>query len=222
MLCRLLDGHARTSTELAALAGVSPSTASLHLARLKEEGLVDTLAQGKHRYHSLAGAEVARALEALMVVAGLPREPFRPSTPPRLRAARSCYDHMAGEVAVSLHDAFERRRWLAPLPEGAAYDLTAKGEAAFGDLGVDVAAARARRRRFAFPCVDWSERRPHLGGALGASLLDLALRRGWVVRDLDSRVLSVTRVGRREMRDRFGVRPPRPAENPRENGPGKP
>jgi len=206
MLCCLLDGRARTSTELAVVADVSPSTASVHLARLKGQQLVQALAQGKHRYYRLEGTQVAKALEALMVLAGGPRERFVPSTPSRLRAARTCYDHMAGEIAVSLHDGLKRLRWLSPgSAAGNAYDLTRYGATELEALGIDIGATRALRRRFAYACVDWSERRPHIGGALGAALLNLALRRNWVVRDLDSRILSVTRAGRREMQTRFGV-----------------
>jgi DNA-binding transcriptional ArsR family regulator len=206
MLCCLLDGRARTSTELAVVADVSPSTASAHLARLKDQQLVKALAQGKHRYYSLEGAKVAEALEALMVVAGGPREGFVPNTPSRLRAARTCYDHMAGGVAVSLHDRLKQQRWLSPsAAAGNAYDLTENGATELEALGIDIGAIRAMRRRFAYACVDWSERRPHIGGALGAAVLNLALRRNWVVRDLDSRILSVTRLGRREMQARFGV-----------------
>jgi DNA-binding transcriptional ArsR family regulator len=206
MLCSLMDGHARTSTELATVAEVSPSTASAHLARLKEQHLVNVQAQGKHRYYSIAGASVASALEALMVVAGGSRERFVPNTPSRLRAARTCYDHMAGAVAVSLHDRFKERGWLkdSPASDGA-YDLTAIGAKAIESLGIDVDTVRALRRRFACSCLDWSERRPHLAGALGAALLNVLLNRKWVARDLDSRALSVTRVGVREMSTRFGV-----------------
>jgi DNA-binding transcriptional ArsR family regulator len=206
MLCCLLDGHARTSTELAVVAGVSPSTASVHLARLKEQQLVKALSQGKHRYYSLEGADVAKALEALMVVAGGPREHFVPNTPSHLRAARTCYDHMAGAVAVSLHDRFKQLRWLSVSAAASdAYDLTRRGAAELEALGIDIIATRALRRRFAYACIDWSERRPHIGGALGAALRKLALGRNWIVEDLDSRILSVTRVGRREMQARFGV-----------------
>src|SRR5215469_3480210 len=113
MLYCLMDGHARTSTELAIVAEVSPSTASVHLARLKERRLVKVLRQGKHRYYSLDGESVARALEALTVVAGGPRPKFTPATPPYLRSARTCYDHMAGHLAVSLRDRFEKLNWLA-------------------------------------------------------------------------------------------------------------
>jgi DNA-binding transcriptional ArsR family regulator len=207
MLYCLIDGHARTSTELAIVAGVSPSTASVHLARLKGLGLVKVLAQGKHRYYSLDGESVAAALEALMVVAGGAGTRFVPNTPSRLRAARTCYDHMAGEVAVSLHDRFKELRWIS---RGGSndntYDVTTPGVQALATLGIDVETLRGLRRRFAYACVDWSERKPHIGGALGAALLRVALKRKWVVQDLDSRALSVTRSGARELRARFGLR----------------
>lgn len=212
MLCALLDGRARTSTELAAIAGIGAPTASLHLARLGDARLIRTVAQGKHRYHRLASAEVACALEALMVVAGEPRDRFVPRTPTALRHARSCYDHMAGAVAVAIHDALTRRRWLSPAGEGDGYDLTRDGAAALESLGVDLSAVRGRRRRFAYPCLDWSERRPHVGGALGAAILAAALARGWVAREPGSRALSVTRSGQREMFARFGAAEPRSAE----------
>ena len=197
----LMDGHARTSTELAIVAGVSPSTASAHLNRLVTEHLVKVFVQGKHRYHSLEGPDVAGALEALSVLAGTPRPRFVPRTPSRLRAARTCYDHMAGSVGVSLHDRLQAQGWLS-----AGYDLTASGAKTFVALGIDVEAARALRRRLACACLDWSERRPHVGGALGAALLETALKRKWVVQDLDSRALEVTSFGRREMLARFGLR----------------
>ncbi|HEX8601989.1 MAG TPA: helix-turn-helix domain-containing protein [Pseudoduganella sp.] len=203
MLCSLLDGHARTSTELSVVAGVSPSTASAHLARLQEDGLLRQLAQGRHRYHSLAGGEVAAALEALLVVAGVRRTPFVPATPDRLREARTCYDHMAGAVAVMLNGHFVAAGWL--VEAGGDYALSAEGEQRFGELGIDIAALRGQRRRFACPCLDWSERRPHLAGALGAALLRLALQKGWVEQDLDSRALAVPPVGRRRMLAAMGI-----------------
>src|SRR5215475_1780501 len=116
MLYALLDGHARTSTELALVAEVSPSTASVHLAHLKQRGLVRVLAQGKHRYYSLEGTHTAAALEALMVVAVGPGNRFVPNTPVRLRAARTCYDHIAGKVGVALHDRLKELGWLADAP----------------------------------------------------------------------------------------------------------
>jgi DNA-binding transcriptional ArsR family regulator len=209
MLYCLVDGRARTSTELAMIADVTPSTASVHLQRLKNERLVAVLAQGKHRYYSLEGANVAAALEALSVLAGGARNAFVPNTPNRLRAARTCYDHIAGRLGVALHDRIAAMGWLS----GAAgsdggYELTRRGTKALEAVGMDVEATRTLRRRFAYPCVDWSERRPHIGGALGAALLELALKRKWVNRELDSRALTVTKAGQREMRIRFGLSDP--------------
>lgn len=208
MLYCLVDGRARTSTELAMVAEVTPSTASVHLQRLKERRLVKVFAQGKHRYYSLYGATVAAVLEALSVVAGGgARSAFVPSTPSRLRAARICYDHIAGTLGVSLHDRFTALGWLAASSKDGdnAYDLTPSGTKAFEALGMDVESTRALRRRFAFACVDWSERRPHVGGAFGAAFLKLALKRKWVAQELDSRALRVTGVGLREMLARLGV-----------------
>lgn len=206
MLSCLVDGRARTSTDLAVIAGVSPSTASVHLQRLKTQRLVKMIAQGKHRYYSLAGASVAAALEALNVLAGRDRKAFVPNTPHRLRAARTCYDHIAGTLGVSLHDRFRALRWLsAGENDDHTYELTREGAKALASLGMDIEATRNLRRRFAYACVDWSERRPHLGGAVGAALLKVALKRKWVTQDLDSRILSVTAFGRREMLSRFGL-----------------
>jgi DNA-binding transcriptional ArsR family regulator len=207
MLYCLLDGHARTGTELATVAEVSPSTASVHLNRLKTDRLVNVLVQGKHRYYSLRGIEVASALEALSVLAGGSREKFVPNTPDYLRAARTCYDHIAGTLGVLLHDRMKALGWLLACCNGRddAYDLSPIGVKGFEALGIDVAATRALRRRFAFACLDWSERRSHLGGAIGAALLNLALRRNWVMQEPASRALSVTRHGKREMLARLGV-----------------
>lgn len=207
MLYCLMDGRARTSTELAIVAEVALSTASAHLARLREERLVKALSQGKHRYYSLDGPDVARALEGLSVLAGGRRLAFAPSTPPALRAARTCYDHMGGALAVSLNDRLRAKGWLIEdaSGEGAAYEATAEGVRALQDLGVDLEAARGARRRFAFGCLDWSERRPHVGGALGAALLEVALKRRWVLRELDSRALEITPHGQAELRNRFGI-----------------
>jgi DNA-binding transcriptional ArsR family regulator len=203
----LMDGHARTSTELAVVAQVSPSTASVHLSRLKTADLVKVLVQGKHHYYSLDGPDVAHVLEGLSVLAGFHRERFVPSTPRRLCAARTCYDHMAGTVAVSLHDRFKVLGWLSTssMESDNAYDLTQTGTKAFEALGIDLEATRTLRRRFACACLDWSERRPHIGGALGAAILKLALKRRWVRQDLDSRALSITSLGRREMQASFGL-----------------
>ena len=205
MLFCLMDGHARTSTELAIVADVATSTASAHLNRLKAEHLVRVITQGKHRFYSLDGPKVARVLEGLSVLVDQPRQKFTPNTPTRLRAARVCYDHMAGHLGVLLHDRFNQLKWISHTSNSDSYDLTAEGVKSLDALGIDVEEIRKLRRRFAYACLDWSERRPHIGGALGAALLKIAINRKWVAQDLDNRAIRVTNAGRREMLARFGV-----------------
>ena len=207
MLLCLVDGLARTSTELAVIGEVRPPTASAHLSRLRAENLVKVQVLGRHRYYRLAGPNVARILEQLSVLAGAGRTNFQPKIPVRLRAARTCYDHMAGAVAVLLHDRFVASRWIQRVAHksGCEYELTAPGASLLHALGIDIEATRALRRRFAYGCLDWSEQRPHIGGALGAALLSLMLKKRYVSRDLDSRALSLTALGRREMQNRFGM-----------------
>ncbi|WP_416769020.1 ArsR/SmtB family transcription factor [Pseudomonas sp. RHF3.3-3] len=203
MLCSLLDGHARTATELAAVADIGASSASGHFLRLREQGLVEMLVQGRHRYYRLANSQVARALEALLAISARDVVPFQSATPSTLRQARTCYDHIAGEVAVRLHDALLRGNWIEAA--GRDYRLTAQGTSALVRLGIDVEAVSRQRRRLAYPCLDWSERSPHIGGALGAALLELLLKRGWVSRHLDSRALSLTSKGAKGLDKAFGM-----------------
>jgi DNA-binding transcriptional ArsR family regulator len=203
MLYCLMDNRARTSTELAAVADVSPSTASAHLNRLMAARLIRVQVQGKHRYYTLEGPLVARVLEGLSVLAGTSQRRFIPNTPSRLRAARTCYDHLAGTLGVMLRDRLEVSGCLAASAGG--YDLTPKGARDLAGLGIDLEGIGRSRRRFAYGCLDWSERRPHIGGVLGAAILQLLLRRKWVTQDLDSRALQVTSAGRREMQKHFGL-----------------
>ena len=208
ILCCLMDGRARTSTELAVVADVSPSTASAHLSKLTQADLVRVHPQGKHRYYSLKDMRVAEMLEGMMVLSRDRASPFMPSTPRRRRAARTCYDHMAGALAVALHDRMLAMRWIAADVAHDGYTLTEKGQRELERLGVDVEAARHARRRFVCPCMDWSERRPHLGGSIGAALLSAALHRGWVVRELDSRCLQLTQAGGALFGERLRVQVP--------------
>lgn len=204
MLCCLMDGHARTATELGVVAQVSPSTTSVHLSKLKDSQLVEVVAQGKHRYFRLSGPGVAHALEALLVVAGSLQRPFVPNTPRRLRTARTCYDHLAGTLAVALHDQMVQQDWLQP-SQSTGYTLSEEGEAQLVKLGIDLCAVRLQRRRFACTCMDWSERKSHIGGALGAALLKLSLARDWLRTDMDSRAVTLTPSGRRAFQANFGV-----------------
>ena len=207
ILYSLIDGRARTATELAVIAEVSPSTTSAHLKRLGQQNLITGIAQGKHRYYRLISAEVADALEALNLIASTSRNEFVPNTPSGLRVARTCYDHIAGKLGVLLYDTFIASGWFAlgPVRNGSACELTASGQKELRALGIDLEEARRTRRRFAYECLDWSERRPHLGGALAASFLSLLLKKNWVEKKLDSRVLTITEYGRRELSKRFGI-----------------
>jgi DNA-binding transcriptional ArsR family regulator len=207
MLYCLVDNRARTSTELAVVADVSPSTASAHLSRLAAQRLVKVAVQGRHRYYRLNGAQVAHVLECLSVVAGASRSRFVPNTPNSLRAGRTCYDHIAGTLGVALHDRLFEMEWLKSKSTRAkTYEITSKGASALEEMGVDLEAVRAERRKLAFGCLDWSERRFHLGGALGAEFLRIALKRRWVIRQLDGRALEPTGSGRRELLMQFGLR----------------
>jgi DNA-binding transcriptional ArsR family regulator len=206
MLICLLDGRARTSTELAVIAEVAPPTASAHLNRLKTENLVAVHAQGKHRYYALKSAQVARALEGISVLAGAPRAGFQPSTPVPYRLARSCYDHMAGRIAVQMLERFRSLRWLRASCAGSnALELMQEGAAGLAALGVDLDTAGAARRKFAYGCLDWSERRMHLAGALGSALLKMLVDRRWVALELNSRALRITSRGRRELHQRLQI-----------------
>lgn len=210
MLLALLDGRALAAGELARAAGVTPATASRHLALLVEAGLLRPQVQGRHRYHRLATPQVAHALEALLQAAATPARAPRtgPRTGPHdeaLRLARGCYDHLAGRLAVAMAAHLVEAGALA-LDDDSAQPLPALPErlAALG-LARDVLAAPARRVACR-PCLDWSERRPHLAGRLGALLCQHCLAQGWLRRRPDSRALQVTPRGAVALRDWLGLR----------------
>jgi DNA-binding transcriptional ArsR family regulator len=205
ILISLLDGRARTASELAFVAGVSPQTASGHLARLVDTGLVTVARQGRHRYHRLAGPETARAMEALAVLAATPTRRHRiPGPRDRLlREGRTCYDHFAGRLGVAIADALLAAG--AIIESGEHFAITTEGERRLALLEVDVPALRRDSRPLCRCCIDWSERRPHLAGAVGAHLTANALRLGWVLRLGDTRGVSVTPTGRRIFRDAIGL-----------------
>ena len=198
-----MDGRALTATELAFHAGVTPQTASSHLAKLLDARLLAVVQQGRHRYYKLAGPTVADALEPLTgLVANRPLPQRSPSKElKRLRDARLCYDHLAGGLGVAVTDALLARAAL--IPQGRDFRVTPTGEALLAELGVDLAAVRAKRRVFARQCLDWSERRPHLGGALGAALAERFLKQGWIARERQGRRVWITRKGAPEIAARF-------------------
>jgi DNA-binding transcriptional ArsR family regulator len=205
MLEALLDGGARPASDLAAAARTTASNASAHLAKLVDAGLLDVEPQGRHRYFRLASPRVAAALEALAEIA--PARPVRSlreaTLTDALARARSCYDHLAGKLGVALTDALVAEGVLAERADG--YDVTPRGVERLHHFGIDADALRRRRRAFARRCLDWSERRHHVGGAVGAALLDRLLELEWVARRPNTRALEVTPVGAARLRSQFGV-----------------
>ncbi len=206
MLTALMSGKALTATELAHEAGVMPQTASTHLAKLEAGGLIVTEKQGRHRYFQLSGGDVADVLEGLMGLAARTGH-LRTRTGPRdpaLRHARVCYDHLAGELGVGLYDGLHRQGYLAAKDEGVV--LTPKGGRALNAFGIDVTGLQDQRRAVCKNCLDWSARRPHLAGSLGAALLDRFFALKWARREKDSRVVTFSPPGERELRERFAIR----------------
>jgi len=205
ILCALLGGRALTATELAFAAGVSPQTTSGHLGKLLAARLLVLMRQGRHRYYRLSGPHVAQMLESIMNVAltGPPRFQPRSKQDERLRHARTCYDHIAGALGVALLDRLSECGFVILGEE--AGEVTPDGAEFLSKLGVDLTAARAKRRIFCRPCVDWTERRPHIGGALGAALADRCFELKWIERVRDSRALTITPAGRRGLLETFAL-----------------
>ena len=214
MLHALMDGRALTATELARVASVTPQTASTHLARLTVAGLLAVEKQGRHRYHRLASPAVAQMMESIMLVASRSEPPRRKLTVgPRdaaLRDARTCYDHLAGRLGVALADALVAGGQVELANDGGL--MTDTGMELLRELGIDVdptdPRGGLRGRVLCRPCLDWSERRPHLAGAVGAALCSLSFTNGWIRRIEGTRAVSITPKGQRSFRDLFGVRPP--------------
>jgi DNA-binding transcriptional ArsR family regulator len=209
ILRSLIDGSMRPAGELAWTANISAQSASAHLTKLVDGGLLVAEAQGRHRYFRLANAQVADAIEAFASLSaavrpGAPRSvlPSKAATI-RFLNARTCYDHLAGEMAVRVCEAMVKARWLAR--DGRDFRVTRLGERKLGALNVDLGAARRSRRVLARACVDLTQRRPHVGGALGAALLDLYVKRGWILRARRSRVVTITPRGQDGFRRAFGM-----------------
>jgi DNA-binding transcriptional ArsR family regulator len=211
MLQLLMDGRAHTASELALTAGITAQTASGHLARLLEADLLAARAQGRNRFYRLASTEVAHAIESLMALAGTRAEPASKSAAwrrdPDLRYCRTCYDHLAGQVGIAVTDSLTQHGHLEPRgPRD--WKLTDTGELFCQRLGVDLAGARkAGSRHFARQCLDWSERRPHISGALGAAIADTFFKKGWAERLRRGRTVRLTESGRRALSRDFGAAP---------------
>ncbi|GGF69649.1 putative HTH-type transcriptional regulator YdfF [Paenibacillus albidus] len=195
MLTALMDGRHHPAGDLAYMAGVKPQTASFHLQKMAEAGVVSMHKQGRHRYYSIASPEIAQVLELLLTISPpMEIKSFRQSVQDQaMRSARTCYDHLAGAFGVQLTAALLQQGWIAE--NDSTYTVTEQGTGALEDFGIDLSQARRKRRAFAPRCLDWSERRYHLAGALGAAVLDNLLERGWVTRQPQTRAVKVTPAG---------------------------
>ncbi len=212
MLHALIDRRALTASELARVAGVTPQTASGHLAKMAAAGLLQVEKQGRHRYHRLATPAVPQMIESIMQVAsGVEAMRPAPATGPRdaaLRAARTCYDHLAGQLGVALADALVAGGYVELAHDAGL--VTGNGMALFERLDMDVASLMPRggksTRMLCRPCLDWSERRPHLAGAIGAALCARSFDEGWIRRIAGTRAVTLTPKGQRFYRDTLGMR----------------
>lgn len=197
VLWTLLDGRAYTATELAMAAEASPQNISMHLHKLLQADLLRVESQGRHRYYRFASKEVAYAVEALANL--IPEKKQTADTP--IKYCRTCYDHLAGKIGVSIADSLLRQKLITD-----EFGLTKKGEKWMQQvMGIDVALLKAQRRTFSRPCLDWSERRYHLAGAVGAALLDKMLADDWVRRTKHSRAIVITATGRELLGKHFSV-----------------
>ena len=208
MLSALLDGRALTAGELAYAARVTPQTASTHLAKLTEAGLLSPMREGRHRYFRLASPKVVEMLDGIVGVALANRPRHRPLSRQarELSAARICYDHLAGRLAVELTDFFSAQEYLVIAEEGA--EVTEAGARFLTAFGIDLARLSSARRRFCRLCLDWTERRPHLAGALGAALTKRCFDLAWTERMKHSRAVIITETGKRGFLETFGIRVP--------------
>ncbi|ANA35168.1 hypothetical protein R82526_02496 [Ralstonia mannitolilytica] len=206
MLTALLDGRALPAGELAHAAGITAQTASTHLAKLVEGGLLAVETEGRHKYFRLAGAHVAQALEHLAAIT--PAAAVRRATPsPKARElgfCRCCYDHLAGQVGVAVTQALQSHGYLVPMPDKQ-YEVTPAGVVWFGEVGLNVRDIRPTRRGLARQCLDWTERAHHLAGPLGVQFLRRLCDAGWMLRARQSRAVLVTPKGWQELHRRLGI-----------------
>jgi DNA-binding transcriptional ArsR family regulator len=194
ILCALLDGRALTASELAYAAHITPQTASGHLGKLSAARMIVPAQQGRHRYFRLAGPHIGAMLESISAVAAIAPPRLRPiRIDDTMRNARMCYDHLAGRLGVMLADALSEQQHIEFSEDGGL--VTPSGEAFFAKFGIDLSNARKNRRVFCRPCVDWSERRPHLAGAVGAALASRLMDLDWIKRKRDTRAIAITPIG---------------------------
>ena len=208
MLSALLDGRALTASELAFAARVTPQTASAHLAKLVEAGLLSVIREGRHRYFRLASPKIAEMLDGIVAVALENRPRYRPLSRQarEYREARICYDHLAGRLSVGLTDFFAANEYILIGDEAA--EVTPAGTRFLAKFGIDLAVPSSTRRHFCRLCLDWTERRPHIAGAIGAALTRRCFGLGWTERMKHSSAVIVTASGKRGFLDTFGIEVP--------------
>jgi DNA-binding transcriptional ArsR family regulator len=213
MLSALLDGRALTASELAFAARVTPQTASMHLAKLTEAGLLSPIKDGRHRYFRLASPKIVEMLDGIVAVALENRPRFRPLSrqAQELSAARICYDHLAGRLSVDLADFLSTHEYIVPGDEAA--EITEAGTRFLTEFGIDLAALGSTRRHFCRLCLDWTERRPHIAGAVGAALTKRCFDLGWTERMKYSRAVIVTASGKRGFLETFRIGAPEKTGN---------
>ena len=207
MLSALLDGRALTASELAFAARVTPQTASTHLAKLTEAGLLLPIREGRHRYFRLASPKVVGMLDGIVAVALENRPRYRPLSrqAQELSAARMCYDHLAGRLSVDLTDFLTTHEYIVIGEDAEAAVITQAGTRFLTEFGIDLSALSSTRRHFCRLCLDWTERRPHIAGAVGAALTTRCFDLGWTERMKHSRAVSVTASGKRGFLKTFGI-----------------
>jgi len=208
MLSALVDGRQLTASELASAARVTPQTASAHLAKLTEAGVLSVVRSGRHRSFRLASPAVVEMIEGIVAVALQKRPRYRPLSDRAraLSAARICYDHLAGRLSIDLTDAFVTRNYIV-LGDDVA-EITPAGTRFFTEFGSEVRTRRSTRRRFCRLCLDWTERRPHMAGAVGAAITTRFFDLGWMERTKENHAVVVTPVGQRGFRKTFGIQTP--------------
>ncbi|MBO8156955.1 MAG: helix-turn-helix transcriptional regulator [Bacillaceae bacterium] len=206
ILLALLDGTYRPASELAYMAGITPQTASFHLKKMLDVNVVTMQKQGRHHYYAIKNYEVAKVLESLLALAPQPeiKSLNHSEENKAIRSARTCYDHLAGNLGVQITHAMLKNGILKDGDKE--FEVTDKGEAFFIRLGIDISSLKQIRRSFSHKCLDWSERQYHLAGSLGYALLNKMLEDGWINRVADTRAVKVSALGKKEIEKNFGIK----------------
>jgi len=205
ILWSLMDGRSMSASELAVTSDTSPQNMSMHLSKLLKAGLLVAESQGRQRYYQFSRKEIAQALEAMTLLIPYPKAEHRmiASHEPEITYCRTCYDHLAGKIGVAVADSLFKQRLIRQAKDGLL--LTARGTSWFAEMGLDVEKLKQQRRAFLRPCIDWSERRPHVAGSLAAALLEKMFELAWIRRVRNSRAVVITDAGRKALYKKFNI-----------------